>query len=356
MLMVRLTSSIDQPCLLPAAVYPRFRAKWRFQLQSVDKMCWGWKFFEEFLSVWANAGWTEKLEPNPIMKTQMSLRTGAATLILIASITAVLAQPTPSSAPIVNPATGLPAPGGIPAPTIDPTTGLPLATPEPQWIDANWNDPDIVLTNLIYDSLPLSEVARDLRERFKDYFDILPMPRTFDHDWGNEIPIQLQLKNVKASEVFNAMNLVFENDRTPLRWELKNNVHSRPLAILRVLPEAAPPPPPAAAPPEVRRVFFVGDLVDDKKSAANEEQQILKIMETVNHVWQISNVQPTAGAGHLDLYQPAQLIIVNGTPDQVDLVQQTLEALKQKVERERAARHAVLPTTDEPKASSRAPK
>lgn len=281
------------------------------------------------------------------MKTKLPLRTAAATLLLFASIAVVSAQPAATGAPVVNPGTGLPAP-----PTVDPATGLPLPAPDPQWIDPNWSDPDIILTNVVYDNLPLSEVARNLRERFQDYFDILPMPHTVDRDWGNEITIQLQLKNVKAGEVFNAMNLVFEINGTPLRWQLKINTGGRPLAMLRVLPEAAPQPP-AIPPPEVRRVFFVGDLVNDKKSAANEEQQILKIMETVNHVWQISNVGPKTPTGHLDLYQPAQLIIVSGTPDQVDLVQQTLEALKQKTEREHASPNAALPATGEPKSSGR---
>ena len=160
------------------------------------------------------------------MKSKLHLQISGGILFLILSLGAAPAQngPTPP-----HPAVPIPAAGGtfvhslalksdgtvVPWPaaggTFDPATGLPLAQPqpEPQWIDPSWSDPNIVLTNVNYDSLPLSEVARDLRERFKNYFDILPMPKTFGQDWGSEIAIQLQMKNIKASDVFNAMNLVF---------------------------------------------------------------------------------------------------------------------------------------------------
>ena len=56
---------------------------------------------------------------------------------------------------------------------------------------------------------------------------------------------------MKASEIFNAMNLVFETTNAHLRWELMMNGH-RPTALLRILPDykqAAPHPRqvPAAA-------------------------------------------------------------------------------------------------------------
>ena len=280
------------------------------------------------------------------MKTKLQLRTSAAIFILIASIAAVLAQPAPGNSPVVNPATGLPAPGV--APTIDLTTGLtaPAAFAEPQWIDPNWTDPGIVLTNVVYDNVPLNVVADILRQRFENYFDILPMPRTYGQDWGNQISIQLQLRNVKASEIFNAMNLVFENDRTPLRWKLKVN-GNRPTVLLRVLPEAAPEPPPV-----VRKVFFVGDLFGVKKSdGTNDLQQISRIVDAIQVVWERSGVRPPTLNNVVQLYMPAQLLIIIGTPEQIDLAQQTLLALKQKAELERSRQKAaeLKPKTDEPK-------
>src|SRR5580698_2312093 len=179
------------------------------------------------------------------MKIKRQITTSAAIFILVGSLASALAQ---SSGPQPN--------------AIDPTTGLPLAAvPEPQWIAPDWSDPDIILTNITYDGLPLSEVANLLRTSFKNQFDILPMPTTFGTNWGDTI-IQLQLRNVRASDIFNAMNMVFENDHTPLRWQLMNDSH--PMVILRVLPEGAPQPSPGT---EIHRsVYFIGNLIGDEKS------------------------------------------------------------------------------------------
>jgi hypothetical protein len=200
---------------------------------------------------------------------------------------------------------------------------------EPQWIDPNWSDPDIVLTNVVYDGLPLSEVAIQLRARFRDHFDILPMPQTFNTDWGTTI-INLQLKNVRASEVFNAMNLIFENDRTPVRWELKPAPGGRPLVLLRVLPEVAPQPAPQAKAPETHRmVYFVGNLMGDEKSGGMTMAQIVK---TISDVWPADYGKPD---GVIQFHEEAQLIVVNGTHEQLEFIHQTLAALGLKVEQDK---------------------
>ena len=270
------------------------------------------------------------------MKSKLQIQTPAAILFLIISLASAPAQPAPPSAPAVNPTTGLPAAAGG-APAIDPTTGLPVTPPAPQWIDPNWSDPNIVLTNVVYDNIPLSEVARDLRERFKerfkdrfsnDNFDFLPMPKTFGKDWGGET-IQLQLKNVRASDIFNAMNLIFENDRTPLRWELKQSVtpahHVNRWVLLRVLPEAAPKDVPQTKPPETHRmVYFVGNLLGDEKSGG---MTMAQIANTILKIW-------PADLGKLaeiiQFHEDAQLLVVNGTREQLEFINQTLVALGQK--------------------------
>lgn len=259
------------------------------------------------------------------MKSKLQIQMLAASLILIASLATASAQPAPHRAPPVNPAAAQPAPFAL----IDPNTGLPLPPPpppEPQWIDSNWSDPAIVLTNVSYDGLPLSEVARDLRERFKGQFDILSMPKTFDREWGNEITVQLQLKNVRASDVFNAMNLVFENDRTPVRWELKASGH--PLVLLRVLPEAGPKNVPQEAKPAEthRTVYFVGNLIGDEKSGGMPMDHIIK---TILNIWPADLGKPEEV---IQFHKEAQLLVVNGTPDQLEFVHQALTALEQKVE------------------------
>ncbi len=243
---------------------------------------------------------SSKTQTDLIMKTKLQLRTAAALLILIGSMATVPAQPAPQSAPEVNPVTGLPV--------------------TPQWISPDWKDPDIVLTNVSYNGLPLSEVARNLREHFKDYFDILPLPTTFGKPWDQTM-ITLQLRNVKASEVFNAMNMVFENDRTPLRWELKMN-YNRPTVQLRVLLDYLPE--------LTRRIYWVGDLLGDKNAGGMTME---RLNQTIHNIWDMEFGEGQIGQvqGDIEFHGDAQLLIVKGTPAQVDLVEQMLMALRQKV-------------------------
>jgi hypothetical protein len=209
-------------------------------------------------------------------------------------------------------------------------------------MDPEWKDPDIVLTNVFYDGLPLNEVARDLRERFKNSFDVLANGNG-DIDPA-AVMIRLQLKNVTASEVFNAMNLVFENDRTPLRWELKLN-GKRPTALLRVLAEPSPKYPPLAiidpttglpvqpAPSETKRgVYFVGNLLGDEKSGGMTMEQLVQTLSEVRQI----GFGPEGG---LQFHKKAQLIIVTGTDDEITFIGNTLTALTQKKELD-AARKA----------------
>ena len=205
------------------------------------------------------------------------------------------------------------------------------------------------MTNVSFDNVPISEVAKDLRTRFKEEFDLLlPAQVTPENalssltglpleptDW-NSLPIRLQLRNVGAIEVFGAMNLMFENDKTPLRWQLKVN-GSRPMAILRVLAV------PNLEPKNVqRRVYFVGNLIGDEKSGGMTMEQIIK---TVTDVWSMSDASGkgvmTSARGveisgsTIQFHREAQLLVVTGTASQMDFMEQTLKALSQKVDQEK---------------------
>jgi len=253
------------------------------------------------------------------MKTKLQVQITTVIFLFIVSIVAAPAQ----SGPTV-------------AVAIDPTTGLPMAQPEPQWIDPNWKDPVKVLPSLNFlDGLPVREVARYLLEQFTNDFDIIipssyQLPKTSQSIDSGDYGVTLQLKNVTASEVFRAMNLEFEVENTPLRWQLTMN-GSRPTAVLRVVPELIPPQPP---PPESRHmVIYVGDLIGFGKSGdTNELHQLSDIADTISRVWAVSGVRRPNSSGHLDIYSPAQLLIVNGTPDQLNLAEQTIAALKQKIQ------------------------
>jgi hypothetical protein len=299
------------------------------------------------------------------MKSKLKI-SAAIAVLLSTSIVSSLAQ-YPGGAPGAgfNPATGLPfaqtgaAPG---APVMyDPTTGQPIAQAAPEWKDPNWKDPDITLTNVTFPSLAISEVATWLREKFKEQFDILlpaaasdsvivngqPVTIGWQKDWQSE-PITLQLKNVTASEIFSAMNLVFENNRTPLRWELKVNGH-RQIALLRVL---ADPMPMGAfgvpgIPDKQRRVYFVGNLIGDEKNGGMTMEQIIN---TNTDVWQMAD----ASGGNIQFHKEAQLLVVSGTPNQIDFMEQTLKALEQKVNQgeidqvHRSTMHQILKDFEQP--------
>ncbi len=235
----------------------------------------------------------------------------------------------------------------LPAPTtIDPATGLPVAS-SPPWKELDWKDPDKVLPFFSFDAIPIDQVVEVLRHEF-NAVDVLipngwqgPGPNnpamSFD---PHSVTIKMQVKNVKASEAFHAMNLLFESENTPCRWELKMN-GTRPTAILRVLPElfpaVAPPPPP---PPTARMVYSVGDMIGDEKSG---EMTMDKLVKTVSEVYQMS-YGPSKGV--LQFHKDAQLLIVTGTSDQINFVQQTLSALRGKAR----AEHKPQPKADEPKA------
>ena len=177
------------------------------------------------------------------MNKQRNIR--ISTVTLLAGVTAMIATAQPFApggerkgpAPVYSPQPG----------AVDPATGLPIAAVQPEpWMDSKWKDPQKKLT-VSYEGLPVSEVAADLRKRFDDAFDIvLPRSAPIVVAGGIEaldvsgLPVQIQLKDVSASEVFNALNLMFDAENMPLRWELKMN-GSRPMALLRAKPDVVAP-------------------------------------------------------------------------------------------------------------------
>jgi hypothetical protein len=128
-----------------------------------------------------------------------------------------------------------------------------------------------------YDNLPLSEVAKNLQEGYHQEFDVLipahpmePTPGAPEPPDYPSIPVRLRLKNVTAGETFQAMNMLFEIKRRPVRRELTMN-GNRPVAVLHPVEARALAAPPAnpnqpAQPnrPIARSVLYVGDLVDER--------------------------------------------------------------------------------------------
>ena len=214
---------------------------------------------------------------------------------------------------------------------------LPLA-PAPPWKDENWPEPPITLTNVHFDGLTVGQVVLTLREAFKGSFDFL-LPTGANNGFDpSGVLITLHLNNVTASEVFNAMNFVFENDRTPVRWELIMN-GKRPMAMLRVLTSVTPP---TASQPK-SMIFFVGDLIGDKKSGGMSLEQIV---DAITWVCKETSIPRPEVKFHKD----AQLVVVFGSPEAIGFVEQTLAALRQKVEL--SSRSQMRSSEDKPKRES----
>jgi len=243
--------------------------------------------------------------------------------------------PPPRQPKFAPPGQGGPGPNAFPRPgfqhqfqPIDPATGLPV--PPVPWKDPDWPDPGHVLTEVRFDALPVSEVAPYLQKEFKNAFDIL-VPNNWQNR-GNLAPIdpssatvRLELRNVSASEIFNAMNLMFEAENSPYRWELRMN-GNRPVAILRVMPGLLPPQPPIPTPPTSRSVQFVGDLLGDERgfSGGTAMEQLVR---TVSDIYRKGMGDPE---GVIQFHKESQLLIVTGSPDQISFVQSTLAALREK--------------------------
>ncbi|HEY0455251.1 MAG TPA: hypothetical protein VGE41_02690 [Verrucomicrobiae bacterium] len=213
---------------------------------------------------------------------------------------------------------------------MDPNTGLPE---RPPWKDPSWPEPTKVLPDVYYDGLPVSEIANLLRNEFKGAFDIV-IPPGWQNPSGQDnhfepgsVPVKLRLKDVTASEIFNAMNILFETENAPVRWELTMNGR-RPIAVLHIVPHLIPAEfvPPEQRTPMKRLIYFVGDMLDD---SAGNTMTMDSLVKTLTEVYEMSH-----GTAHpknfLKFHKEAQLLIVNGTPEQISFVQDTLQALRSK--------------------------
>ncbi|PWU19671.1 MAG: hypothetical protein C5B50_06060 [Verrucomicrobia bacterium] len=269
-----------------------------------------------------------------------------------------LTQPTVPGPGAIQPVPTPPA-IGMPA-AIDPATGLPMAKPE-------WKGPEKALTEVSFDNIPIIEVGKNLKDMFGNEFDVLlpygatPMAPV-NWRWEDTL-VTLRLKNVKASEVFNAMNMVFETAKTPLQWDLIMNGH-RPTALLRIVNDLVPGLPGSIDPTtglpvapnrphsENSMVFFVGELVGDPKNGGMSLDDILQTMREVYK----------AGTGgdpqHITCHEKAQLLIVHAVPEDIGFVQSALAALREKARldarRQLAKEHGAefKAETGEPKAGT----
>ena len=90
-------------------------------------------------------------------------------------------------------------------------------------------------------------------------------------------------------------------------------------------------------PREGRKVYFSwGDLIGDEKNGGMSMEAIIK---TITDVWKMSG----DSAGKIQFHEDAQLLVVSGSPNQIAFMEQTLTALRQKVDLARD-KHAKVKT------------
>jgi len=184
-----------------------------------------------------------------------------------------------------------------------------------------------------FNGMPLDEVAQRIVNIFKNQFDLI-LPADSDL---STIPVKLELKNVNAIEIFNALNIYFETGNIPAHWKLTLN-GSRPTALL----EMKKPKETAPAEPERKHtVFSIADILYSNGPKVPPER-VDETMEAVNAVLQ--DIQKpntpavnTPGGPQLKIHMQAGILVFTGTSEETELVRSTLQALTQTAAQQKIA-------------------
>lgn len=140
----------------------------------------------------------------------------------------------------------------------------------------DWKDPGLRLDRVEFKDSRLADVANSLHESFKGEIDMVVPEQCAD------IPVSLRLKNVTATEVFNALNQLFIASLQRACWTLTMN-GTRPTAVLRVLAAPQAELKPAAdwkVPSQIlEQIEFqdatIIDVADFIRAALKEEVDVL---------------------------------------------------------------------------------
>ncbi len=200
------------------------------------------------------------------------------------------------------------------------------------WLAIGPPQPEIIL-----EGTPLKEVAWNTAKIFKNQFDLILPPA----DPGlSPMAVQMRLKDVRAIEVFYAMNLNFEVQKLPIRWKLALN-GSRPIAILGMerLPAAAAP---AAETEKIgQTVFPIPDILcasspaSDKQTADNLEDTVAAALDDLQKPGHAKVNAP--GGPIIKVHAKAGILVCSGTWAETELVRSTLQALKDTAQERKAA-------------------
>ena len=201
-----------------------------------------------------------------------------------------------------------------------------------------------------YVGLPLEEVTHELQDRCKNQFDVLiprdavPVPQLGPDGTLvvaepidlTALVINLRLKGVSVIEVFQAMNMQFELERKPFRWELVMNGH-RPVAALHLLESEPPSAAPAgsaqaqAGPQTVSRsVIYVGNLLGPKEAGGMKPEALSETLEETAR-----QTFPGSSTRKIQFHPGAELFVLSGTDEEVRFMKDVLQALTEKANYQR---------------------
>src|SRR5690349_20771789 len=107
------------------------------------------------------------------MKSKLKISAVIALFVAAAMSVSQAQLGVPGGPVAINPNTWLPIPQATAPMQFDPTTGQPIPLAVADWKDPGWKDPDITLTNVAFEGLPMSEFSHWVTDEFKHQFDII---------------------------------------------------------------------------------------------------------------------------------------------------------------------------------------
>ena len=192
------------------------------------------------------------------------------------------------------------------------------------WINLGPQQPEINVEQ----GLPLGEFARNMVKLFSNQFDII-LPKD-DRD-PNTIDVVLRLKDVRAIEIFNALNLYFDVQEIPAHWRLTLN-GTRPTAILLIDKPKVPATPPVETEKIAPTVFSIVEILS-MNSEAGDKQPLDSLADAIAAV--LDDMKKpgrakvnTPGGPILKMHAQAGILFFSGTWEDTELVRSTLAALK----------------------------
>lgn len=200
------------------------------------------------------------------------------------------------------------------------------------WLAISPPQPEIIL-----EGMPLNEIAWNTASIFKNQFDLILPPA--DPDLSPMV-VQMRLKDARAIEVFNAMNLYFEVQKFPARWKLTLN-GSRPTAILGMERLKVAATPPAETEKIGHTVFSIPDILCasspavDKQTADNLKDTIAAALDDLQKPGHAKVNAP--GGPVIKVHTQAGILVFAGTWEENELVRSTLQALKDTAQERKAA-------------------